>query len=419
MAQAQQPQAQTQAQAQLSVANFKPGTYIIIENKKDHDYFFIVRTGKIQVDSSVNALLNTKSRILNPGDFFGVIGAMTGHPRIESAIAAEAASLIAVKKSQFGFLIQKNTPLAMKIIRSFSKELRTFDTELAKRTTKGSHDEENPDNLYHNSEYYFKANNYQIAAYIYLQYIKVNPSGTFINEAKSRLSSMRAVKLEKFKPRTDFNRVYEDGEMMFSEYEPGHELFIIQEGKVKITKIINKTEVLLAVLNPGDIFGEMALLDDKNRAASAIAFGTTKVMAVNRANFDKIVIQNAQMATKLITLLSDRVWTIYKQLANLMFSDPVGRLYDTLLTQMLKQHVPLEEKKAHQFSFGSADLLKMVGMSGPESDAALKKLLAHRSITIVDNKIHCNDVIEIKKEVDFALKMQARNLKLAESKKIN
>ena len=49
--------------------------------------------------------------------------------------------------------------------------------------------------------------------------------------------------------------------MIFSEHEPGEDLYIIQQGKVKITKIINNQEVLLAVLQPGDIFGEMALLE--------------------------------------------------------------------------------------------------------------------------------------------------------------
>lgn len=407
------------AGVQLSIANYNAGSYIIIENKKDHDYFFIVRTGRVRIDASVNALLGTGSQIIGPGDFFGVIGSMTGHPRMQTAIAVDNCSLIAVKKAQFGVLIQKNAPLALKIIRSFSKQLRMFDSELAKRTTKGDHDEENPENLYHNAEFYFKMGNVNLSAYMFDAYLTLRPNGMYRTEATERLKSMSNIDIASLKKdKSQFNRVYQDGEILAAEYEHGDELYIIQEGRIKITKIINNQEILLAVLNAGDIVGEMALLDDKSRAASIIAYGTTRVMAVNKANFDKIVIQNAQMATKLVTILSDRVWTIYKQLANLLFAEPLARLWDTLLTQLLKQHVVIGKKIPHQFSFGPKELLKLVGIEGPDGEIAINKLLQHRCISVAQDKIFCSDTEEIKKEVDFALKMQERGAKVAANKSI-
>ena len=255
---------------------------------------------------------------------------MTGHPRIESSVAMEPTSLIVVKKNQFGFLIQKNAPLAMKVIRSFSKNLRHFDAELVKRTMKSHHDETNPDNLYHGGEYYYKAGHKKAAAYIFMRYLMLFPQGAFLNQAKEALNQLRSVQLTNKLDTQDFNRVYQDGEILFSEFEPGNEMFIIQSGKVKITKIINNQELLIAVLNPGDMFGEMAILDNKIRSAYALAFGETRVMAVSRTNFEKVVVKNAAMATRLISLLSDRIWTIYRQLSNLLLKDPVSRLYDTL-----------------------------------------------------------------------------------------
>ncbi len=407
----------SQEQVQLSVANFKPASYIIIENKKDHDFFFIIRSGKVKITSSVQALTREQPPVLKEGDFFGVIGSMTGHVRNETAVALEQTSLIAVKKSQFGFLIQKNAPLALKIIKSFSKDLRNLNQELAKRTTKGDATSESPENIFYNGEYYFKNDQPNIAAYIYLQYLRLHPEGQFVTEAKERLESIPGLDMEKFKAKADFNRVYPDNEMIFSEFEPGHELFIIQSGKVKITKIVNNQELLIAVLGPGDIFGEMAILDDKPRAASATAFGEVKAMAVNRANFEKVVIQNVTMATKLITLLSDRIWTIYRQLGNLLFADPAARLWDTLQTQVLKQHIILEPKKTHHFSFGPKELLKMTGLEGAMGEQALKKVLGNRVMSVKTEKIYCEDLAEIKKEVDFAMKMQQRDAKLEASKR--
>lgn len=402
---------------QLSVANFKPNSFIVIENKQDQEVFFIVRQGHVKVTSSVQALLKAPPEIKGPGDFFGVIGAMTGHVRNETAVSMDACSLICVKKSQFGFLIQKNAPLAMKIIRSYSRDIRNLNQELARRTTRGAASEDNPDSLYFVGEYYFQHDQPNLAAYVFSQYLRLYPEGNLMGEAKEKLESIPGVDPSKFEPRSDFNRVYQDGEMIFSEFEPGHELFIIQNGKIKITKIVNGQELLLAVVDPGSIVGEMAILDNKNRTASAISFGETRLMAVNRANFEKVVIQNATMATKLITILSDRIWTIYKQLANLLLTDPLARLWDTLYTQMLKQHVAIEPKKTFHFAFGPAELLKLTGLEGPAAEVALKKLLGHIKISVRNDKIFCEDISEIKKEVEFAMRMQERGAKLEASKR--
>ncbi len=403
-------------QVQLSVANFKPGSFIIIENKKDHDFFFIIRSGHVKISSTRLSLTGETPPVLNPGDFFGVIGAMTGHVRNETAVSMDAVSLIAVKKAQFGFLIQKNTPLAMKIIRAFSRDLRRLNDELGKRTTKGVVADDNPENLFHNGEYYYNHDQPNLAGYIYFQYLRFHANGQFVVQAKERLESIPGLDTSKFAAREEFNRTYLDSEMIFSEFEPGHELFIIQGGKVKITKIVNDQEILLAVLNPGDIFGEMAILDNVPRGASAIAFGEVKVMAVSRANFEKVVIQNTTMATKLISTLSERLWTLYRQLGSLLFTDPTARLWDTLLTQLLKNHIAIEPKKHHHFTFGQKELMKMVGLEGPSGEQAMKKIISNRVFSIKNEKIYCEDIVEIQKEVDFALKMQQRDAKLEASK---
>ncbi len=129
--------------------------------------------------------------------------------------------------------------------------------------------------------------------------------------------------------------------MIFSENEPGTELYIIQRGVVKITKIVEDNEVLLAMLKTGDIFGEMALLENKPRSASAIANEDCSLMAVNKANFERMVQSQPQLITRLTTLLAERLWFIYKQLANTLIQDPLGRLYDALLLQLEKNRIPI------------------------------------------------------------------------------
>ena len=76
-------------------------------------------------------------------------------------------------------------------------------------------------------------------------------------------------------------RTYEDGEVIFREGDKGEGMYVIQAGKVKITKQTTSGEVTLSVLEDGDIFGEMALFDKLPRSATATASGEARVPARN------------------------------------------------------------------------------------------------------------------------------------------
>ncbi len=390
----------------LKTEVYRAGAFIFIEGQKDPKNFYIIRSGKVRVIKEIDLQLEEEPSILGPGDFFGVVSCMSGHPRIESAQALTDVALISILRDQFGELIKKNAPVALKIIRSFSKKLRFFDSEITKRTLKKS-TEEDPTYLFDIGEYYFRKGDYKKAGYVYQRFIQYCPADQRVPVAKARLAKMGlGFGPPPPPPAQGLTRTYPDDTMIFSEHEPGNELYIIQQGKVKITKIINNQEVLLAVLQEGDIFGEMALLENKPRSASAIAYGDVVLLAVNKANFEIMVVNQPQIATKLIQLLSERIWTAYKQLANLTLKDPVARMYDTLLTQILKKKIPIEPRKGYTFDFGPKELLKMIGMPEDQGAMYLRQLFENKKIQLRDNKIYVTDLEELEKQVNYYKKMQ-------------
>jgi CRP/FNR family transcriptional regulator len=166
-------------------------------------------------------------------------------------------------------------------------------------------------------------------------------------------------------------------------------------------------EILLAVLKTGDIFGEMALLDNKPRSASAISYGDVTVLAINKSNFEGMVQAQPQLATRLIQLLGERMWTAYRQLENLMIRNPLGRIYDTLLIQIEKQKISIEPKKPHNFEFGSKELINMVGLSTREGEDLIVQLLEDKNINLVGGKIISSDLNELEKTVMFYKKQTA------------
>jgi CRP-like cAMP-binding protein len=392
---------------QLAFVNFKKDSYIIVEGKQNADRFYIIKAGKVRISKEVEVVEEEGGNVYGPGDFFGVISTMSSHSHIETAQAITDVTLISVRKDQYGTLIEKNTPVAMKIIQGFSKRMRFLDEALTRLTLKNTA-EADPSHLFRIGEYYAKQSQYNQAFYAYYQYLKFCPLGQHTVLAKERLAKIKqfskAVYLDG--STEEFNRFYPKDTMVFSEGMPGSELYIIQKGSVKITKIVDNTEVLLAVLKAGDIFGEMALLENKPRSASAIAYEDAYLLAVNKANFERMVQAQPQIVTRLTQLLAERIWFIYKQLANTLIADPMGRMYDALHMQLEKNRVPIRNGASYAFDFGPKELVNMVGLPIGEGNLVVQQLLANKLFRIIDNKINVLDMSEIVKQAEYYRKMQ-------------
>lgn len=400
----------------FSMVNYTANSYIIVEGKKEAYNFYIIREGKVKVSRENPVVGEDPNQVLGPGDFFGVVAAMSQHAQIESAIALTNVSLISVSYDQFGTLIQKSTAVAMNIIRFFSMKLRQFDSTITRLSFRNAV-EEDPNELFHIGEYYFNQKNIRHATFAYQSYLKYLPSGQYSAQAKLRLQTLNQPLQMPEIDYNRFNRSYADNEMIFCEHEPGKELFIIQKGKVKITKIVNNNEVMLAVLQSGDIFGEMAILDNKPRSASAIAWEEVELLAINKANFEGMVKAQPQLATRLITLLSERIWTAYKQLANLMIKDPQGRIADTLLTLAEKNRIKIAPKSSYNFEIGTKDLLKMVGLTDPKDELLVLDLLSkNKFIRLDQGKLGCVDLAELEKLVQFYRKKTQMENKIKKNK---
>ena len=395
------------APLQLSFVNFAKDSYIIVEGKRNADRFFIIRSGKVRLSKEVQIVAEESGDMLGPGDFFGVVSTMSGHSHIETAQALSDVTLISVQKDQFSQLIQGNAPVAMKIIMQFSKRMRFLDEALTRLTLKNNAMED-PSHIYEVAEYYAKHNQFNQAFYAYQKYIKCCPGGANVQTSVERLKKIAPyVKnlQQTFKPE-EMVRNYVKDSIIFCEGEPGDELFIIQKGSVKIIKITDNNEILLAVLKAGDIFGEMALLESKPRAAGAVAYEDCQLMAVNRDNFQQMIKAQPQLIARLTTLLAERIWLIYRQLANTRINDPLGRMYDMLQIQIDKKKVDVNAVVNYAFDFGLKELINMVGLSQGDGAIVGQKLMGNRTFQIMNDKLFVKDIKEIAKQISYYRKMQ-------------
>jgi CRP/FNR family cyclic AMP-dependent transcriptional regulator len=104
------------------------------------------------------------------------------------------------------------------------------------------------------------------------------------------------------------SRRFADGEVIFMRGDPGSTLMILVEGRVRIgVNTSDGREMLLTIMEPGQIFGEMSLLDGQARSADATAMGETLVLALERVDFLATLRQFPEAALRLCAMLSQKL----------------------------------------------------------------------------------------------------------------
>ena len=386
---------------QLSFVNFRKGSYLVVEGKVTNDRFYIIQKGNVRCLSS-NSIVTSSKEVLGPGDFVGVIPCMSGYSQIENVVAITDVVAISVRREQYPELIARNTPVAMKIIRTFANTMREMNERLTQLTLNNIV-AETPEQMFHVAAYYEKIGKPSIATYAYYQYLKACPTGTFSAKAKERFIVLKPnSKAVYYESTPDLMRIYPKDTMIFSECQRGAEMFIIQDGKVKITKVVNGEEVTLAVLKKGDMFGEMALLENKPRSASAVADDECRLMTVNRQNFDQMVSTQAQLIAKLTTTLAERLWSMCRQLSNAQIVDPLSKLLDMLALQVEKAKINLDSKSSYATGLTLQDLANMCAIPKEQQPSAIFQLQSHRLIRMERQLIAITDCSELIKTVTFS-----------------
>ena len=127
-------------------------------------------------------------------------------------------------------------------------------------------------------------------------------------------------------------RSYKKANIILFEEDPGDSLFIIKEGKVKITRLSEEgKEVILSILGEGEFFGEMSLLDGEARSANVIALADSEVFVLKREEFLNILKDNHQIAISLLEELAYRIRKSDQQIEYLSLADAENRVALTLL----------------------------------------------------------------------------------------
>ncbi|MCL2293731.1 MAG: Crp/Fnr family transcriptional regulator [Spirochaetes bacterium] len=118
-----------------------------------------------------------------------------------------------------------------------------------------------------------------------------------------------------------FGISYKNNEIIFEEGQDGDQMYIIQEGSVKISRAIGNGEHIMAIIKKGDFFGEIAIVSKIKRTATATAIGDVQLLAFTRDGFVSMIEKNAKIALNIIDKLCKRIEQSNLQIKRLVQKD--------------------------------------------------------------------------------------------------
>lgn len=196
-----------------------------------------------------------------------------------------------------------------------------------------------------------------------------------------------------------FGVEYSPGDIIFCEYEPGIEFYFIHSGSIKLVKLINNREKTIDVLQQGEIFGEMAILEAEPRSATAIAAERTKLLKFHRDNFDALLEGNPQLAYKLLILFSRRIYDAKRRLMILLMNEPELKVMDVLC--MLAEHNPsLDLHSQISLETNISDISSWCGLSMEETQNALTHMANLGKIELYADKIIVKNILDFQRQVN-------------------
>lgn len=183
---------------------------------------------------------------------------------------------------------------------------------------------------------------------------------------------------------------FEPGQVIFCEYEPGDKFYLIQKGRVQISRVMGEIEKTIDILQPGEIFGEMAILEEAPRSANAIALDAVKALEFNKANFPMLMQGNPAIALKLLKLFTKRIYDQRRRFMILTLDDNQAKVADVFL--MLNEGLSGKEKhdeydQVREFKISIDDVAHWAGLKVETCRQVLNSFATQRRIELFKDKI--------------------------------
>lgn len=168
-------------------------------------------------------------------------------------------------------------------------------------------------------------------------------------------------------------REYPAQTILFEENDPGSRMFVIRSGRVRIFRRVGDSEIVLAFLGAGDFFGEMALLENLPRSATAETVEHTRLIEVDAETFEEMLRSNTEIAVRMMSKLASRLRESDHRIEHLLMESAIGRCLE-VLRWLIPQGVPEGEWVRLVGAALHIDLAAQAGIPSPQAKGVVDQL---------------------------------------------
>lgn len=195
-------------------------------------------------------------------------------------------------------------------------------------------------------------------------------------------------------------RSFRAGEVIFHRDDPGQVLYIIKEGKVKISLISpDGQEISLVVFGKGECFGEFALLDGEPRSADAIALERVECYTLQRDDFQNAIMKHPTIAIQVLEVLSRRLRKTDRMVEDLIFLDVYGRVAKKLLELANEHGVKVDDGTRIEVRLTQQELASMVGASRESVNKVMGYFTDKHFISTDKHKITIHRIADLQRRI--------------------
>jgi CRP/FNR family transcriptional regulator, cyclic AMP receptor protein len=225
--------------------------------------------------------------------------------------------------------------------------------------------------------------------------VDVHQLSTFLRgvELMTGLSSEDLLRLAQLCQLVKFRRA----ERIFTESQPGACLYVVMSGRVKIFGSSSQGRAkTFAYLEPGDFFGEMSLIDDEVRSASAAALEDSVLIMLKSEDYRKLMLMRPAIALEVLKTLSSRLRRANKEIEALSFNNVLGRIAQILLDLADRYGKKTDEGIRIEMELSHKELAEMAGTAREVISRVISRFRRIGCVSFFDNKLIITDHDKLK-----------------------
>jgi CRP/FNR family cyclic AMP-dependent transcriptional regulator len=187
---------------------------------------------------------------------------------------------------------------------------------------------------------------------------------------------------------------FKRGQTIYERGDAGNALHLIRSGQIRFSVVSGEgRELSVRVAKAGEIIGEVAVLDRQPRTATAVALTAVTAHSLSRTDFDRMLLQESQLARNAIDFLCHRLRDTTDQLEMIALYAVEVRLARFLLLALKGQSAPAGKRIPLELGFSQGELAQLLGASRPKVNLALGFLEEAGAIGRTSDRLFCDPAI--------------------------